>query len=95
MSKKKPKTHRVTRCQCPQCKAPMDSATSASGGSHKPRKDDVSICLKCAAVLLYNADLTLRIPDPMEMLALELGETWPEVERTRRAIIRLAIGGAE
>jgi hypothetical protein len=37
-----------------------------------PRKDDISVCIACGALLVFNEDLTLRLPAEEEYLRLSL-----------------------
>ena len=53
---------------CPNCQHPLDAAGTMDGSAAKPEKDDLTICLHCAAVLQFNADLTLRQPTPEEVI---------------------------
>lgn len=51
--------------KCPACGYKQDSATSAYG-DHKPKGGDLSICLNCGAIAMFNDDLTLRPPNEKE-----------------------------
>lgn len=52
----------VKPCPCPRC----DRVIDAASGPTRPRKDDVSICIYCGAMLFFNEDLTLREATPEE-----------------------------
>lgn len=43
---------------CPNCKSVLNSHKSET--SDVPKKDDISVCLYCQSVLMFNEDLTLR-----------------------------------
>ena len=49
---------------CPSCGKVLDAASSLQG--RKPKAGDVSICLECANVGIFDADLTLRRPTKAE-----------------------------
>lgn len=47
---------------CPTCGSINDGATQAGGDATKqPQPNDLSVCAYCAAVCVYNVDLTLRL----------------------------------
>ena len=54
---------------CPRCGKEMD-ASLAITNDHRPDPGDVSICLYCAGVSLYDDGLRLRLPTAAESLEL-------------------------
>jgi hypothetical protein len=46
--------------RCPKCDHVLDAATPAVGPSRKPRPGDLSVCLNCANLLTFKADLLVR-----------------------------------
>ncbi len=55
---------------------------------HRPAEGDFTLCLKCGAILRFNADLTTREATPGELEALDI-DTYAEIQRARSAIYRL------
>lgn len=51
-------THQTPRSTCPCCSAYF-SACSGIDHSHAPKPGDFSVCIQCAAVLRFLADLTI------------------------------------
>jgi hypothetical protein len=51
----------MTNIRCPVCGGAAHDATPV-GGHRGPQPDDVAVCLHCAAVLVYDGDLRLRLP---------------------------------
>lgn len=45
---------------CPNCKSLLDAATDVTGAKATPQAGDVTICLSCATVLLFEEGLTVR-----------------------------------
>jgi hypothetical protein len=57
---------------CPACGKRLDAATSTSDPAHVTSEGDVSICIYCAGVAVFKADLTLRTMTPEEWLEMPL-----------------------
>jgi hypothetical protein len=53
-------TFRLPPDHCPSCGALIDAATDVEG-PHRPEPGDNSICLYCASLLRYGADLRLEL----------------------------------
>jgi hypothetical protein len=77
--------------RCPGCRYQFDRASSLAG-EHEPSADDFTLCLKCGAILRFNADLTIREASPADLETLDL-ETYEEIQRIRSAIVRMSIEG--
>lgn len=54
---------------CPQCRHPLDAATSMDG-NEMPKAGDISICIACITPLMFKDDLTLRAISTDEMKTL-------------------------
>lgn len=52
---------------CPKCGKLLDAATSATGGVTPPRSGDLTVCIQCAAALVFTDDLRLRLMTGEEM----------------------------
>lgn len=61
---------RLINVVCPNCNAQLDDATNLDDESLRPKPGDVSCCIKCAAVLEYQDDMTLRVLSSDELLDL-------------------------
>lgn len=48
----------IKNCRCPKCGGEMTDAWSDIG--ERPGDGDFCICIECAAILCFNADLSLR-----------------------------------
>ncbi len=62
-------TYTCTDARCPACGHQLDGACDPIGDA-RPKPDDISVCIECASVLAYNADLTLRIASDDDLRAL-------------------------
>ena len=60
----------VTRCL--KCGYRLDTSTDAFSGGESPKGGDVSMCLSCGHIALFNADLTLREPNEQEAREISL-----------------------
>jgi hypothetical protein len=69
---------------CPDCGHGMTSATSVEKDKKDeeimPTEGDVCLCISCSSLLIYNADLTVRVARPGEI------EITEEIRRAQRAI---------
>ena len=45
--------------KCGKCGELLDAAT-AFEGDHKPRENDITICIKCGSISQFNKDFSLR-----------------------------------
>ena len=52
--------HKTPRVGCPVCLNPLDCATETPGPKGAPEPGDLSLCLFCAALLVYDPDMSLR-----------------------------------
>jgi hypothetical protein len=51
---------------CPKCGCKLDRASNTTSDG-MVEEDDFTVCIKCATVLRYNADLSLRISTNKEI----------------------------
>lgn len=49
--------------ECPKCLHQMDRST----GPEPPRTGDVTICIRCGQMLIFEADLQVRVPAEDEL----------------------------
>lgn len=59
------KNHRVPSSPCPVCGKKLDAMTGA-GHDHAPSSGDVTICLDCRTILIWEHK-RLRLPNDAEM----------------------------
>lgn len=52
---------------CPYCNHGHQLASSMSNPEARPKPGDISICVECCNVLVFNDDLTTRKPTPLEL----------------------------
>lgn len=62
-------TTRIPDQHCSRCGFKFTATTYFFGDRH-PRPGDVSICIECRLVQIFNTDLTLRDPTPDEKVVL-------------------------
>jgi hypothetical protein len=74
------------RVPCPACGRPLDRASNPDG-TGAPEPGDITVCLRCATTLLFDATLGLKKPSDAEMVQIMLSETWPTVAKLRRACL--------
>lgn len=54
--------------KCPSCDALLDGYTPVEGEVHRhPKGGDMTFCVYCDTVLVFNDDLSLRYPSKAEM----------------------------
>jgi hypothetical protein len=54
---------RVPLSLCPQCGQKLDGA-STPDGPDLPDPGDVSVCIYCSSILVFDAELKLALPSP-------------------------------
>lgn len=64
-----PRTNR--KAVCPGCGHQLDGATKPDDEKLKPKGGDVSVCMYCASISFFNADLTLRLVSQEELDGFE------------------------
>lgn len=51
----------VEHAPCPSCRKNLSGATPFTDPGVTPQTDDISVCMHCGAILIYNGDLTQRL----------------------------------
>lgn len=69
---------------CPECGKQMDCATGLNTASC-PSAGDFSICIGCAAILVFKEDLTLRLPTDAECLVAAQDK---KIQNSRKLVFR-------
>jgi hypothetical protein len=83
---------RTPECNCPKCGTLIDAASSMRG-DEIPVEGDVSICNVCAARLVFNEDLTVRLMTQEEYYAMPM-EAKNEMAKITIAIIAATLSSA-
>lgn len=77
------KTTRTPKVECPWCGKLLDAVT----GGREPRKDDVTICLGCLNLTVFNEQLLLEKPNKETFAQIRNDEKiWSQIQRVRLAI---------
>lgn len=67
------KDHHITKTQCLTCGKEHDGALGVDSND-KPKPGDVSICINCCALHIFNDDFSFRAPTEQDILELPLDE---------------------
>jgi len=62
--------HEVPQSQCPRCFSYLDRAGEAEEQGRGPGPSDISICLHCGAILMFNDEMKL-VYAPDEKITIE------------------------
>lgn len=74
---------------CPKCGHVLNAAAAVGEvGAVSPEPGDASVCIKCAAVLVYAEGLALRLMTDEEFAGLSASEH-DGIEEVRRAVLRV------
>lgn len=65
---------------CPSCFYMLEEHTCIEDDSAKPRANDISICFKCATILVFDDALKIQIA-PQEVIDSFDSETASQIER--------------
>lgn len=74
---------KIPKDQCPECGYVIDSTSEAYNyGGARPQSGDISMCLSCGYLSVFNEDLTRRRPTKEEAESIQRA---PEVKKAQRA----------
>jgi hypothetical protein len=73
----------ITETQCPECGHVLDAAEAVDDPEVRPSPGDLSICIKCSAILIFTEDMSIRLATDAELD--ELAEDSPELHRQVRS----------
>lgn len=65
---------------CSGCGAPVDRATYAGPAVVEPVPGDISLCLRCMKISIFDEAMQLREPNPQE---LQILNARPEIQQIR------------
>jgi|SRR5215472_626281 len=54
--------------KCPVCGYKINAASDINGNNKVPEPDDITFCLKCAAILVFKDDLYVRHMKPDDLI---------------------------
>jgi hypothetical protein len=77
--------HRSPRCKCPACGFILDTATNVNG-SKSPSFGDITICLYCGEIAVYDVGLMLRSAEQSEIDDMKKHQSWGAIEKLIQAI---------
>lgn len=83
--------NRIKPSSCPHCNYLMDAAFSPGDESARPNPGDLTICINCAEILQFDADLMMqKVPDEI-MKDIQEGspEQYEQLKQIRMAVIML------
>ena len=76
----------IPRHPCPYCGYVMDT-TSTLVNDHSPSKGDVTICLKCSGICLFDEKMVMQKPTLAELREIKSNWVgWRQVLRVRAAL---------
>lgn len=88
-------TYRLQKAQCPWCEHRLDAAIRTDGEEGSPKPGDLTVCLACASLLMFDQGLIPQkvSEDERRKILLEqpdLVETLASAERAARSFNRHA-----
>ena len=66
------KTHIIPDVACPTCSYEFIRATGFDG--KKPQPHDVTMCMGCSEIFIFNEDMSIRLPNDDDLRDLPLDE---------------------
>lgn len=80
---------RIPVSLCPECGYKMDGTAAAAAEHLMPQAGDVSVCLNCGQLLLFEEAMTMRKPTREEVAELiRHRENWGTIERVQLYIVK-------
>lgn len=67
-------TFRTPEQRCKKCGATLSGVEEQFGDTRPPRKGDLTICVKCAAILQFEEDLSLSLATAKDLEELKPDE---------------------
>jgi hypothetical protein len=74
---------------CHVCGHKNDGALEGNDTGDAPESGDVSICIKCQTVCIFNDDMSLREPTEADILEMP----WDQISRLQRVLKELHADG--
>lgn len=60
----------LAETSCPTCDYAADAATCVDKRDARPRVGDITLCLKCGEILIFDEDMKVRLPLVFELMNL-------------------------
>lgn len=85
----------VKASTCPRCQYKMDAASCLEDETARPNEGDLTVCLNCGQVLVFDHEIEPTLPTPTDLAKLDR-ETKRQLFRTSMAVmaVRETRGGA-
>ena len=77
--------YHVTGSPCPTCRMVNDGATTAIGEEGAPQEGDVTLCIGCGEILIFN------VIGATSKISKETFESFPEEQRSSIVLLQKAI----
>lgn len=85
------KNHLLEKTVCPDCKNLLSAATNiGSDESIQPKPNDLTICVYCASILIYNKDFSLRRATDSDLDSLD-ASTLSSLQKAKVAVTKRII----
>lgn len=78
------RTHRLANAKCPYCDSKIDGASDPLGDA-EPKPGDITICIYCAGLMVFDQLLIPRFPTDEEVIE---ARKHPEVAVVRAAVMK-------
>ena len=75
---------------CPKCGLLCDAVSDPEGSDSKPQEGDISICINCAKLLVFDKDLKLQ-PCPEEKINSLDEDTLKIIVKTKAIILGMSL----
>ena len=76
------KSYPMSKSTCPYCGYVSDHAGTIEEHKAGPKEGDVSVCLKCGGICLFDESLNIVKPTEEEFHQIRQGEHWPLVYKS-------------
>lgn len=67
---------------CPHCNYEHDTVTHVDGPPREPKPGDISLCISCGEISMFNVALGLSPIDAVTMFRLRYSDKWPEIKKS-------------
>lgn len=85
---------RIPERTCPHCGYLFDAIGTADGSAGRPKRGDATVCLNCAAILVFTSPVELRVLTPGEnRRVLANAPAWRDARATQARLRQAQAGG--
>lgn len=71
--------------ECPTCHIKFNSSVQVNGEAVRPGPNDITICMSCGEVLVFDSDMEVHIIT-LDELATTHPDSWEEVDKAVKEI---------